>query len=205
MYLKNCAGRKGLDVVDLPLKKHPSNAINAYESEVPMIRQPFSPVTAFSSQANVANALEELNIARNKAPVKVGLSNNMLSTTPSKQMFVTDEENRTPMATNMPAPRTPSTVSAASMPTTTTPAAVSVPFGARVTEIPPATPKEVPIPAPATPSTVSVPMQTSMTPAVASIPFETRASEMEEDIEYSFEERRLGFVVPRMHLKPVHL
>lgn len=205
MYLKNCAGRKGLDVVDLPLKKHPSNAISAYETEVPMIRQPFSPVTAFSSQANVANALEELNIAHNKAPLKVGLSNNMLSTTPSKQMYVTDEENRTPMATPMPAPRTSSTVSAAPMPTTTTPGAVSVPFGARVTEIPPATPKEMPIPAPATPSTVSVPMQTSMTPAVSSIPFETRASEMEEDIEYSFEERRLGFIVPRMHLKPVHL
>ncbi|RWR87373.1 Microtubule-associated protein [Cinnamomum micranthum f. kanehirae] len=199
------AGRKGLDVGDLPLKKHPSNAIGAYETEVPMIRQPFSPVTAFPSQANVANALEELNIAHNKAPVKVGLSNNMLSTTPSKQMFVTDEENRNPMATPMPAPRTPSTVSAAPMPTTTTPGAVSVPLGARVTEIPPATPKEMPILAPATPSTVSVPMQTSMTPAVASIPFETRASQMEEDIEYSFEERRLGFIVPRMHLKPVHL
>lgn len=194
-----------MDIVDLPLKKHSSNATSAYETEAPSIRQPFSPVTAFSSKANAANVLEDLNIAHNKAPVKAGLSNNMLSTTPSKQMFVTDEENRAPMVTPMPAPRTPPTVSITPMPTTTTLAAVSVPFGARVTEIPPATPKEMIIPVPTTPFTVSVPMQTSLTPAPAPIPFETRALEMEEDIEYSFEERRAGFVVPRMHVKPVHL
>ncbi|XP_071732686.1 65-kDa microtubule-associated protein 3-like [Rutidosis leptorrhynchoides] len=53
---------------------------------------------------------------------------------------------------------------------------------------------------PCTPSTVSVPMQTAMTPCLNPI------KEMvipEEIIEYSFEERRAGFVIPRSHLKAV--
>ncbi|CAN1286977.1 65-kDa microtubule-associated protein 3 [Linum perenne] len=54
------------------------------------------------------------------------------------------------------------------------------------------TPKVLPMIMPAiTPSTASIPMQTAMTPAVVS------AEEMApEEIEYSFEERRAGFVLP---------
>lgn len=49
---------------------------------------------------------------------------------------------------------------------------------------------------PCTPSTVSIPMQTAMTPA----PFKET---IPEGIEYSFEERRAGFVIPIAHLKSV--
>ncbi|XP_075485775.1 65-kDa microtubule-associated protein 3-like isoform X2 [Primulina tabacum] len=52
------------------------------------------------------------------------------------------------------------------------------------------TPKTMPIPVPFTPSTVSIPMQTGLTPAL-------KNKYIGEEIEYSFEERRAGFVLPR--------
>ncbi|CAN6565072.1 unnamed protein product [Malus baccata var. baccata] len=68
------------------------------------------------------------------------------------------------------------------------------------------TPKAMPISVPTTPSTVSVPMQTAITPAPPPppIPFATNlVQEIPEEIEYSFEERRAGFVLPRTHVKPM--
>ncbi|KAK9181660.1 hypothetical protein WN944_024799 [Citrus x changshan-huyou] len=68
------------------------------------------------------------------------------------------------------------------------------------------TPKAMPIPVPSTPSTVSVPMQTAITPAHASAPIPygtTQVEETAEEIEYSFEERRAGFVLPKTHVKPL--
>ncbi|XP_044467547.1 65-kDa microtubule-associated protein 3-like [Mangifera indica] len=64
------------------------------------------------------------------------------------------------------------------------------------------TPQAMPIPLLPTPSTVSMPMQTAMTPApapTAPIPFSDASSvdEIPEEIEYSFEERRAGFVLPK--------
>lgn len=63
--------------------------------------------------------------------------------------------------------------------------------------------KAVPIPVPTTPSTVSVPMQTAVTPAPAQAPFGSNVVEEEghEEIEYSFEEKRAGFMLNRLHLK----
>ncbi|XP_042512137.1 65-kDa microtubule-associated protein 3-like [Macadamia integrifolia] len=64
------------------------------------------------------------------------------------------------------------------------------------------TPMTMPIPVPTTPSTVSVPMQTAITPIPASVLFVANAmGKMPEEIEYSFEERRAGFVLPHRHLK----
>lgn len=63
------------------------------------------------------------------------------------------------------------------------------------------TPKTMPIPPPATPSTVSIPMQTAMTPAPQSLAAAVVVDEIPEEIEYSFEERRAGFVVARAHIK----
>ncbi|KAM1368426.1 hypothetical protein PS1_001757 [Malus domestica] len=65
------------------------------------------------------------------------------------------------------------------------------------------TPKVMPIFVPTTPSTVSVPMQTAMTPAPPPpVPFATNlVQEIPEEIEYSFEERRAGFVLPKTHVK----
>lgn len=50
------------------------------------------------------------------------------------------------------------------------------------------TPKKMPIPIPKTPSTVSVAMQMAMTPATPCI----RRGDL---VEYSFEEKRAGFVL----------
>uniref|UniRef100_A0A6M2F212 65-kDa microtubule-associated protein 3-like n=1 Tax=Populus davidiana TaxID=266767 RepID=A0A6M2F212_9ROSI len=65
------------------------------------------------------------------------------------------------------------------------------------------TPKAMPIPMPMTPSTVSVPMQTAMTPAPPPVQFAVNPVETPEEIEYSFEERRAGFVLPNTHIKSV--
>ncbi|KAI3471067.1 hypothetical protein Pfo_027730 [Paulownia fortunei] len=77
------------------------------------------------------------------------------------------------------------------------------------------TPKTPAITVPSTPSTVSVPMQTAMTPApiqtaitpapvqTAMIPALSTIKSVEEEIEYSFEERRARFVLPKSHLMTV--
>lgn len=56
------------------------------------------------------------------------------------------------------------------------------------------------IPVPKTPSTVSVPMQTATTPAPPHFGTKT-VEEIAEEIEYSFEERRAGFILPKAHMK----
>ncbi|KAL3837914.1 hypothetical protein ACJIZ3_022505 [Penstemon smallii] len=53
------------------------------------------------------------------------------------------------------------------------------------------TPPTMGIPIPSTPKTVSIPMQTAITPAPSAV------KSVDEEIEYSFEERRAGFVLPR--------
>ncbi|KAJ4959013.1 hypothetical protein NE237_026124 [Protea cynaroides] len=68
------------------------------------------------------------------------------------------------------------------------------------------TPKAIPIPVPTTPSTLSVPMQTAKTPVPSSV-FSGANSmgEMPEQIEYSFEERRAGFILSQANLKSTTL
>ncbi|PON59969.1 Microtubule-associated protein, MAP65/Ase1/PRC [Trema orientale] len=64
------------------------------------------------------------------------------------------------------------------------------------------TPRAMPIPVPSTPLTVSVPMQTVMTPGPPLIPYVSNiVEEISEETEYSFEERRAGFVLPKSHIK----
>ncbi|KVI04584.1 Microtubule-associated protein, MAP65/Ase1/PRC1 [Cynara cardunculus var. scolymus] len=66
------------------------------------------------------------------------------------------------------------------------------------------TPKTNMIPlVPSTPSTVSVPMQTVATPAPLDCLNQIKETVPEEIIEYSFEERRAGFVLPIAHLKTI--
>ncbi|KAI3735192.1 hypothetical protein L6452_14682 [Arctium lappa] len=66
------------------------------------------------------------------------------------------------------------------------------------------TPKTNMIPmVPCTPSTVSVPMQTAITPAPLNCLNQNKETIPEEIIEYSFEERRAGFVLPIAHLKTI--
>ncbi|XP_059315079.1 65-kDa microtubule-associated protein 3-like [Lycium ferocissimum] len=62
--------------------------------------------------------------------------------------------------------------------------------------------KPMPIPLPCTPSTVSVPMQTTTPGSAVVTPYNSKLVEKihMEEIEYSFEERRLAFYLQRTHL-----
>lgn len=88
------------------------------------------------------------------------------------------------------------------LPTTNMPFTTPLKITTNVTDDENRTPKAMPIPVPATPSTVSVPMQTAMTPAPPPVPFAADiVEEIPEEIEYSFEEIRAGFVLPKTHMK----
>ncbi|KAJ8752928.1 hypothetical protein K2173_008663 [Erythroxylum novogranatense] len=65
------------------------------------------------------------------------------------------------------------------------------------------TPKTIPIPVPTTPSSLSIPMQTTITPVVQSAygAYPVEEQDPPEEIEYSFEERRARYVVPKAHIK----
>ncbi|KAJ0113701.1 hypothetical protein Patl1_00276 [Pistacia atlantica] len=57
------------------------------------------------------------------------------------------------------------------------------------------TPRTIPIPVPKTPSTVTIPMLMAMTPATPSVSFGAKAvKKIVENVEYSFEEVRAGFL-----------
>ncbi|XP_010245134.1 PREDICTED: 65-kDa microtubule-associated protein 3-like isoform X2 [Nelumbo nucifera] len=199
------AGRRGLDIAGLPVKKHSFNAANSHEIESPMTRKPFSPLSAAMLPKVNPNFLEDLNKVQGGTMQKTLPNSNTPLATPSKLACVTDEDNRTPKEKMpIPMPTTPSTISV-SMQTATTPAPAiaTVLFGANKIEDN-RTPKEkMPIPVPTTPSTISVPMQTATTPApaIATVLFGAdKIEEMHEEVEYSFEERRAGFVIPKTHV-----
>ncbi|KAK1366641.1 65-kDa microtubule-associated protein 3 [Heracleum sosnowskyi] len=151
------AGRRGLDIAGLPVKKH---SFNAHEVESsPVVRKPFSPISSREPSKTATNILEDLNRKRNETAQKTIPGHNTTPfTTPSKTVFAAAEEE------NM-------------------------------------TPKTIPVPF--TPSTPSIPMQTGMTPAPHPVAYiaTTPIKEVPEEIEYSFEERRAGFVLPGTHPK----
>ncbi|KAL9375830.1 hypothetical protein Peur_032709 [Populus x canadensis] len=150
------AGRRGLDIAGLPMKKHSFGAVNGREPQSPMLRQPFSPIS--STVSSKSNMLEEA-MTHDDTSKKTLPINDLSFKTPSKTNTVVDEENWTP--------------------------------------------KAMLIPVPTTPSTVSVPMQTAMTPAPPPVPFVVNPVEIPEEIEYSFEERRAGFILPNSHIKSI--
>ncbi|XP_057951864.1 65-kDa microtubule-associated protein 3 [Malania oleifera] len=154
------AGRRGLDIAVVPVKKHSFGAVNAREFESPMMRKPFSPISSTaSSKANTINSLEDLNKTESDTFQKIHPSSNTPISTPCKVSSIPDDENRTP--------------------------------------------KTFPIPVPTTPSTVSVPMQTAITPAPPTVTCgSSTVEEVPEETEYSFEERRAGFVLPKTQIKP---
>ncbi|KAG9153080.1 hypothetical protein Leryth_012339 [Lithospermum erythrorhizon] len=189
-------GRRGLDIAGLSVKKH---SFNAREVETPSMRKPFSPISSTdSSRSNATNILQELCRQHDMLQKTLPIINTF--TTPSKTISTTiEEENKTPRLMANPIPSTPSTI--------------SVPLFATPSKIMPTveeekkTPQSMAIPIPSTPSTVSVPMQTVTTPAHP-VPSSTArlAVEMpEESVEYSFEERRAGFVLPKTHITTVHV
>ncbi|KAK9147572.1 hypothetical protein Scep_006329 [Stephania cephalantha] len=150
-------GRRGLDIANLPLKKHSFSAANAREIESPTTRKPFSPVSStVSTKSSASNIIDELNRPLNGTLQKAALPGySTPHTKPSKLASLADEENWTP--------------------------------------------KAMPIPVPSTPSTTSIPMQTAVTPfpQASTLSGVAKVLEMPEEIEYSFEERRAGFVLTK--------
>ncbi|GMI75492.1 PLEIADE, MICROTUBULE-ASSOCIATED PROTEIN 65-3 [Hibiscus trionum] len=144
--------RRGLDIVDTPVRKHSftPNSVNANEPESPLlVRKPFSPITsAVPLKSNTTNMLEVEDNGE-KSHRMLHLNNDLSYTTPLKTISLVDEENRTPKA----------------------------------------------MPLPCTPSTVSIPMQTAMTPAAPAAPIPFAITKPVEEIEQSFEERRLAFLL----------
>ncbi|CAM8987763.1 unnamed protein product [Rhodiola kirilowii] len=147
------AGRRGLDIAGLPVKKHSFSDVNAPETDMlEEKRKPFSPISSIASskESNMSNMLEDLNRPPtfSEALHKTALNNsNAPVSTPYKGALVTDLENRNPMV---------------------------IPY---------------------TPKTMAVPMLTANTPAP---PHNTSIKVVDvgqEEIEYSFEERRLGFMI----------
>ncbi|KAG9157346.1 hypothetical protein Leryth_004987 [Lithospermum erythrorhizon] len=197
-YATLSPGRRGLDIAGLPEKKL---SFSAREVETPFMRKPFSPISSTDSARSYAtNILQDLNRQQDMLQ-KTLPSSNIKFATPSKSMSTTvQEENKTSQLMASPMPCTPSTIP---VPLFATPSKTMSNF-----EEVNKTPQSVAAPIPPTPSTVSVPMQTTITPAhpVISLNVAKLAAEMpEESIEYSFEERRAGFVLPRTHIKTLEV
>eukprot|EP01018_Ginkgo_biloba_P011853 Gb_30131 [translate_table: standard] len=205
-YTTLSAGRRGLDVAGLPTFKHPFYATTGQENEANFTQQsrrPLSPVPTASSQSN-ANSSEDFNKLQNGiSPLKTLPTKSPLST-PFKRITVTDEENTTPCS--MPIPMATSTPSSIPM-ATSTPGSVPIPMSM--------TPVSMPIPMSTTPGSVTIPMQsttpiqtpTQVTTLQMSSPLlynnstpiqnavQPQQHHHQQHVEYSFEERRAGFVL----------
>ncbi|XP_057798404.1 65-kDa microtubule-associated protein 3 [Salvia miltiorrhiza] len=158
------SGRRGLDLAGLPVNKHSLNLLNGRETESPMTRKPFSPLSSTdSSRSNATNILGDLNWKHNEMLPKMLTSNNSTPfSTPQKMISAAEVENRIPQGMATPVPSTPSTL--------------PIPMHLAIT------PMQKPV--------TSAALQMAITPAKS----------VDEEIEYSFEEKRAGFVLPRSHL-----
>lgn len=101
------------------------------------------------------------------------------------------------IASNIQDPNTPQNeASQKTLPTYKTPVASPAKVIASIEEDEVKTPRTMPIPPPTTPpTTVSVAMHTVTTPATPCVPC------YGEEVEYSFEERRAGFILPKSYLR----
>lgn len=116
------AGRRISEISGHSVKKHPSSAGKALELDSPLIRKPLSPVLSeVSSKVNIANFQEGQKTQQKTNMQAAHLFSEMPIMTPSKPVFVGDEENRTPKTMPIPVPLTPKTMSV-QMLTATTPA-----------------------------------------------------------------------------------
>ncbi|BFG21761.1 hypothetical protein CerSpe_080350 [Prunus speciosa] len=116
------SGRRISEISGHSVKKHPSSAGKALELDSPLIRKPLSPVLSeVSSKVNIANFQEGQKTQQKTNMQAAHLFSEMPIMTPSKPVFVGDEENRTPKTMPIPVPLTPKTMSV-QMLTATTPA-----------------------------------------------------------------------------------
>ncbi|KAK8559444.1 hypothetical protein V6N13_026867 [Hibiscus sabdariffa] len=86
--------RRGLDIPDIPFRKHSSGVMNANELESPLVRKPFSPMssTVSSKASSITNMVED----NGETIQKMLPANDLSYATPLKRMSLADEENRTP-------------------------------------------------------------------------------------------------------------
>lgn len=157
------SARRGLDIAGIPAKKHSLGAASAYELESPLTRQPFSPL----SSNNVSSKANVANAA-------------------NEHIIPSEKLPKTMALNNMPFVSPCKAMTAADQENRT--------------------PKTVPIPIPATPSTASIPMNMAMTPVPSSVSMNVAVTPVPssatvgvcdvipvQEIEYSFEERRLAY------------
>lgn len=183
------AGRRGLDVAGLPAYKHPFYPTTGQENETNFTqpsRRPLSPVFTTSSRSNSNSSSEDLNKMPNGSPLKTLPVKSPFST-PFKRITATDEENTTPGST-------------AIIPMSTTPASASVmpmqPTTPVQTTSLVATSSQISLPAPSQNAVQALPQENLDQHQLLQ---QNEHHHQHQHIEYSFEERRAGFVLQDIH------
>ncbi|RWW16317.1 hypothetical protein GW17_00019810 [Ensete ventricosum] len=200
-------GARGLDIAGLPMKKLSFTT----HQEMGAPRKPFAPLAPVNNIPSTPSR-----------PIPIAFEDSMTSNampaptpkTPAKPITGAVEENKTlnalpaptaktTAAAPMPTPSKPITMTSSSMsaPTPRTPAAGPAPTPSKpITSAPEQnkTSTAIPAPTPKTPAAAPMPMQVATTPAPTCLFKETapRVAPVEE-LEYSFEERRLAFYLSR--------
>ncbi|KAJ8506185.1 hypothetical protein OPV22_007071 [Ensete ventricosum] len=195
-------GARGLDIAGLPMKKLSFTT----HQEMGAPRKPFAPLAPINNIPSTPSRL-----------IPIAFEDSMTSNamaTPAKPITSAIEENKTlnampaPTAKTtagapMPTPSKPITMTSSSMsaPTPRTPAAGPAPTPSKPIASAPEenkTSTAIPAPTPKTPAAAPMPMQVATTPAPTCLFKETapRVAPVEE-LEYSFEERRLAFYLSR--------
>ncbi|CAL9100732.1 unnamed protein product, partial [Musa acuminata var. zebrina] len=179
-------GARGLDIAGLPMKKLSFTA----HQEMGAPRKPFAPLAPVNHIPSTPS--RPITFAFEDHMTSKGLTSTPRTpaaapmATPSKPISSAIEENAKPitMTSNaMPAP-TPKTQATAPMPTPSKPITGAVEENKTLNATPAPTPK--------TPAATPMPMQVATTPAPTCL----RVAPVEE-LEYSFEERRLAFYLSR--------
>ncbi|THU65721.1 hypothetical protein C4D60_Mb05t06620 [Musa balbisiana] len=179
-------GARGLDIAGLPMKKLSFTT----HQEMGAPRKPFAPLAPVNHIPSTPSrpitfAFEDNMTSKGLTPTPKTPAAAPMAT-PKKPISSTIEENAKPitMTSNaMPAP-TPKTQATAPMPTPSKPITCAVEENKTLNAMPAPTPK--------TPAAAPIPMQVATTPAPTCL----RVAPVEE-LEYSFEERRLAFYLSR--------
>ena len=161
--------RRGLDVAGIPVKKHSFGAGSVRDIEPP------SPLKKHSLGAGSVRDIEPPSPLKRQpfSPISSTLSSKANMTNATDHDMHGEKLQKAIAFNNVPF---------------TTPSKTA----ASMVDEENRTPKTTAIPVPTTPLTMSVPMHMAMTPAPAFVPF---VGDLVQEIEYSFEERRAGFVL----------
>ncbi|XP_038681358.1 65-kDa microtubule-associated protein 4-like isoform X2 [Tripterygium wilfordii] len=128
-FAPKSSGKRNSEIAGHLVKKHSSRAMKTCEIQSPLIRKPLSPVSSsmMASKANIANFIEDQGKTQNGLLQTTIPNIKKQMVTPSRPVFVSDEENKTPMTMPIPVPTTPLT--SIPMLVATTPATPAVSLG----------------------------------------------------------------------------